>query len=47
MTATSETAPPSEVAGPAGTVFLRYGSADGTPATWDMSLPDRGLGSNG
>ncbi|MGW9035593.1 dihydrofolate reductase family protein, partial [Streptomyces sp. NPDC055721] len=38
-------APP--VAGPAGTVFLRYGIADGTPATGDMSLPDRGLGSNG
>ncbi|MFI6115803.1 dihydrofolate reductase family protein [Kitasatospora sp. NPDC051164] len=31
-------------AGPQGTVFLRYGLADGTPATGDMSAPDRGLG---
>jgi dihydrofolate reductase len=34
--------PPS--AGPSGTVYLRYGVADGTPATGDMSAPDRGLG---
>lgn len=26
-----------------GTVLLRYGLADGTPATGDMSAPDRGL----
>ncbi|MYT25437.1 deaminase, partial [Streptomyces sp. SID7760] len=32
-------------AGPKGTVFLRYGLADGTPATGDMSAPDRGVGS--
>ncbi|MFI6115771.1 dihydrofolate reductase family protein [Kitasatospora sp. NPDC051164] len=32
------------VAGPQGTVFLRYGLADGTPATGDMSAPDHGLG---
>ncbi|MFF8835664.1 dihydrofolate reductase family protein [Streptomyces sp. NPDC015130] len=32
-------------AGPKGAVFLRYGVAEGTPATGDMSLPDRGLGS--
>ncbi|MFB6627446.1 dihydrofolate reductase family protein [Streptomyces sp. NPDC056374] len=38
-------APPA--AGPSGTVFLRYGIADGTPSTGDMSLPDRGLGNNG
>jgi dihydrofolate reductase len=30
------------VASPRGTVFLRYGLADGTPATGDMSAPDRG-----
>ena len=29
------------VAGPAGIVFLRYGLADGTPETGDMSAPDR------
>jgi dihydrofolate reductase len=33
--------PPS--AGPKGSVFLRYGLAEGTPATGDMSAPDRGL----
>ena len=32
------------VAGPKGTVYLRYGLADGTPATGDMSAPDRGVG---
>lgn len=31
------------VASPKGTVFLRYGLAEGTPATGDMSAPDRGL----
>lgn len=30
-------------AAPNGTVYLRYGLADGTPATGDMSAPDRGL----
>src|SRR3954452_11690087 len=35
-------APP--VASPKGTVYLRYGLADGTPATGDMSAPDRGAG---
>jgi dihydrofolate reductase len=30
-------------AGAKGTVFLRYGLADGTPATGDMSAPDRGV----
>ncbi|MFF7334740.1 dihydrofolate reductase family protein [Streptomyces sp. NPDC090306] len=30
-------------AGPRGTVFLRYGLAEGTPATGDMSAPNRGL----
>lgn len=34
-------APP--VAGPQGTVYLRYGLADGIPATGDMSAPDRGV----
>ncbi|KIF00605.1 deaminase [Streptomyces sp. RSD-27] len=34
-------APP--VASPNGTVYLRYGLAGGTPATGDMSAPDRGL----
>ncbi|MDX3802302.1 dihydrofolate reductase family protein [Streptomyces sp. AK04-3B] len=29
---------------PKGTVYLRYGLADGTPRTGDMSAPDRGLG---
>ncbi|MCY0923124.1 hypothetical protein OS965_34140 [Streptomyces sp. H27-G5] len=36
-------APPA--ASPKGTVYLRYGIADGTPATGDMSAPDRGVGS--
>ncbi|MEU6224781.1 dihydrofolate reductase family protein [Streptomyces sp. NPDC047042] len=31
-------------AGPKGTVYLRYGLADGIPATGDMSAPDRGIG---
>lgn len=31
------------VAGGKGTVFLRYGLADGTPGTGDMSAPDRGV----
>ncbi|HEV7187555.1 MAG TPA: dihydrofolate reductase family protein [Blastococcus sp.] len=31
------------LAGPKGSVFLRYGLAEGTPATGDMSAPDRGL----
>lgn len=31
------------VAGPSGTVHLRYGLAGGTPRTGDMSAPDRGL----
>ncbi|MFJ7246117.1 dihydrofolate reductase family protein [Kitasatospora sp. NPDC098652] len=34
-------------AGPQGTVYLRYGLAEGTPRTGDMSLPDRGLGDDG
>jgi hypothetical protein len=25
-------------------VYLRYGLADGTPGTGDMSAPDRGVG---
>jgi dihydrofolate reductase len=33
------------LSGPKGTVYLRYGLADGTPATGDMSAPDRGAGS--
>lgn len=37
-------APPA--ASPKGTVYLRYGLADGTPATGDMSAPDRGVGSD-
>lgn len=32
------------LAGPKGSVFLRYGLAEGTPATGDMSAPDRGAG---
>jgi hypothetical protein len=32
------------IAGPKGTVYLRYGLADGTPGTGDMSAPDRGAG---
>ncbi|MFC5910751.1 dihydrofolate reductase family protein [Streptacidiphilus monticola] len=35
------------VASPKGTVFLRYGRADGVPATGDMTAPDRGLGAEG
>ncbi len=31
------------VAGPQGTVHLRYGLADGVPATGDMTAPDRGV----
>ncbi|WP_199424769.1 dihydrofolate reductase family protein [Actinotalea solisilvae] len=31
------------VAGPSGTVYLRYALADGTPRTGDMGAPDRGL----
>jgi dihydrofolate reductase len=31
-------------AGPKGTVYLRYGLAEGIPGTGDMSAPDRGLG---
>jgi dihydrofolate reductase len=31
------------VASPNGTVYLRYGLADGTPGTGDMSAPDRGV----
>ena len=33
--------------GPKGSVFLRYGLAEGTPATGDMTAPDRGLGTDG
>jgi dihydrofolate reductase len=33
-------APP--IAGPSGTVYLRYATAEGTPATGNMSAPDRG-----
>ncbi|MGW3406674.1 dihydrofolate reductase family protein, partial [Streptomyces zhihengii] len=36
-------APPA--AGPSGTVYLRYGLAEGTPATGDMAAPDRGAAS--
>jgi hypothetical protein len=31
-------------AGPKGTVYLRYGLAEGTPGTGDMSAPGRGAG---
>ncbi|GAA0320692.1 dihydrofolate reductase family protein [Kineococcus aurantiacus] len=31
------------VASPRGSVFLRYGLAEGVPATGDMSAPDRGV----
>ena len=31
------------VASPTGTVYLRYGLAEGTPGTGDMSAPDRGV----
>lgn len=34
----------SPIAGPKGSVYLRYGLADGTPETGDMSAPDRGVG---
>ncbi len=34
------------VAGKKGTVYLRYGLAEGTPATGDMAAPDRGAGSD-
>jgi dihydrofolate reductase len=30
-------------ASPTGTVYLRYGRAEGTPATGDMAAPDRGV----
>jgi dihydrofolate reductase len=30
--------------GPKGSVYLRYGLAEGTPATGDMTAPDRGAG---
>jgi hypothetical protein len=32
------------IASPNGVVYLRYGLADGVPATGDMSAPDRGVG---
>ncbi|MGO1292746.1 MAG: dihydrofolate reductase family protein, partial [Cellulosimicrobium funkei] len=32
---------------PTGTVLLRYGLADGTPGTGDMSEPGRGVGQDG
>ena len=32
------------VASPKGTVYLRYGLAEGTPGTGDMTAPDRGAG---
>jgi dihydrofolate reductase len=32
------------IVGPKGSVYLRYGLAEGTPATGDMSAPDRGVG---
>lgn len=35
------------VASPTGTVYLRYGLADGTPATGDMAEPDRGAPADG
>ncbi len=38
-------APPA--AGPKGVVYLRYGLADGTPGTGDMSAPGRGVGYDG
>jgi dihydrofolate reductase len=34
-------------AGPKGSVFLRYGLAEGTPGTGDMSAPERGLERDG
>src|SRR5947209_1379920 len=33
--------------GPKGSVFLRYGLAEGTPGTGDMGALDRGVGSDG
>jgi dihydrofolate reductase len=33
----------SPFAGPKGSVFLRYGLAEGTPGTGDMTAPDRGV----
>lgn len=38
-------APP--VSSPKGTVYLRYGLAEGVPATGDMGAADRGAGSDG
>ncbi|WP_225754514.1 dihydrofolate reductase family protein [Actinotalea sp. Marseille-Q4924] len=35
------------VAGPKGAVLLRYGLAEGTPGTGDMSAPGRGTGRDG
>ena len=35
------------VAGPKGTVYVRYGLAEGTPETGDMAAPDRGVGRTG
>jgi dihydrofolate reductase len=35
------------VATPNGTVYLRYGLAEGTPGTGDMTEPDRGVRSDG
>jgi dihydrofolate reductase len=34
-------------AGPKGTVYLRYGLAEGTPGTGDMGAPDRGVQRDG
>jgi dihydrofolate reductase len=34
-------------AGGKGSVLLRYGLAEGTPGTGDMSAPDRGVGRDG
>ena len=34
-------------AGPKGSVLLRYGLADGTPGTGDMTAPDRGVRRDG
>ena len=41
---TNVTLPEPPVAGPKGTVHLRYGRAEGTPGTGGMSAPDRGTG---
>ena len=35
------------IASPTGTVYLRYGLANGTPRTGDMSAPDRGVAPDG